>query len=337
MNINAYLNTLSSNCRTLPIVILHVTDGCNLRCITCSYRNALPNELSLPEIIRLAERLKDFGLRNIVFSGGEPLMRRDFPDICAAFAGKGIKQTLLTNGLLLDKRLPEIEQYFSEIIVSIDGPNDEVHNGIRGIDTFGLIVKGVKKAIGLSGKRTVSVRTVIQKKNFRYIMDMVKFARLVGVSRISFLAADVFSDSFGRHARGLVASSKEIMLDEEETHEFRTIVERMSSECAEDFQTRLISESPEKLYHLVQYYEALIGKSPFPRNHCNAPMVSTVITSTGMLQPCFFLPPFANIRDGEIQSLLNRESIRSVRQQVAVGIVLVGDSAHAGVLVYAAR
>jgi MoaA/NifB/PqqE/SkfB family radical SAM enzyme len=243
-------------------------------------------------------------------------MRRDFPDICAAFAGKGIKQTLLTNGLLLDKRLPEIEQYFSEIIVSIDGPNDEVHNGIRGIDSFGLIVKGVKKAIGLSGKRTVSVRTVIQKKNFRYIMDMVKFARLVGVSRISFLAADVFSDSFGRHARGLVASSKEIMLDEEETHEFRTIVERMSSECAEDFQTRLISESPEKLYHLVQYYEALIGKSPFPRNHCNAPMVSTVITSTGMLQPCFFLPPFANIRDGEIQSLLNRESIRSVRQQV---------------------
>jgi MoaA/NifB/PqqE/SkfB family radical SAM enzyme len=183
MNINALLNTLSSRCRTLPIVILHVTEACNLRCITCSYRSARPNELSLSEIIHLADGLKDFGLRHIVYSGGEPLMRRDLPDICAAFARNGVKQSLLTNGLLLDKRLPEIDQYFSEIIVSIDGPNDKVDSGIRGVDSFELIVKGVKKAIGFPGKRSVSVRTVIQKKNFRYILCHYPFTYLVYILR----------------------------------------------------------------------------------------------------------------------------------------------------------
>lgn len=316
MNINALLNTLSSSCRTLPIVILYVTEGCNLRCMTCSYRNALPNELSLSEIIDLADGLKDFGLRHIIYSGGEPLMRRDFPDICVAFSRNGIKQTLLTNGLMLEKRFSEIEQHFSEIIISLDGPNDEIHNGIRGVDSFGSIVKGVKKAIELRGKGFISFRTVIQKRNFRYIIDMVKFAKATGVGRISFLAADILSDSFGRDTRGTVAPKEAIMLDEEETHEFRAIAERMKTECAEDFQTRFISESHEKLLHIVQYYEALIRKAPFPRNLCNAPMVSTVITSIGMLQPCFFLPPFANMRDGDMQSLLNREDIRSTRQQV---------------------
>lgn len=317
MNVNALINTISSSCRALPIVILYVTEGCNLRCITCSYRKPLPNELSLSEIVQLANALRDFGLRHIVYSGGEPLLRRDFPDICAAFAGIGVKQSLLTNGLLLERRLPEIERYFSEIIVSLDGPNDQVHDSIRGIDAFGTIVNGVKKAVGLSGKRSISIRTVIQKQNFRHIIDMVKFAKLMGVGRISFLAADVLSDSFGRDTRGPAASNENIVLSDEETHEFRKIVERMKTECAEDFQSRLISESHEKLLNLVQYYEALTGKAPFPRNLCNAPMASAVITSTGLLQPCFFLPHFANIRDGGLRALLNRDEIRFTRRQVS--------------------
>src|SRR5258706_13493155 len=105
MNIKAFLNTVSDRAKTLPIVILYVTEECNLKCITCSYRNAMPGELTLDEIKSLAAELKNLGLRHIVYSGGEPLLRRDFPEICEAFASPGVKQSMLTNGLLLEKRI----------------------------------------------------------------------------------------------------------------------------------------------------------------------------------------------------------------------------------------
>src|SRR5207302_8258574 len=130
MNFKAWLNTLAASSHTLPIVILYVTEGCNLRCCMCSYRKARPDELSIIEIERLACTLADYGLRHIVFSGGEPLLRRDFPAICKIFSQYGVQETLLTNGLLLDKRLHEIRTFLTEIIVSLDGATAGTHDTI---------------------------------------------------------------------------------------------------------------------------------------------------------------------------------------------------------------
>jgi MoaA/NifB/PqqE/SkfB family radical SAM enzyme len=316
MNIKALLNTLSSHSHTLPIVILYVTEGCNLQCITCSYREPTPNELSLKEITELAKRLKEYGLRHIVFSGGEPLLRRDLPQICNIFGDLGVKQTLLTNGLLLEKRLPEVQKYLSEIIVSIDGPDEKTHNAIRGVKSFEQIVKGVRRVVDSSDRQPVSIRTVLQKRNFSKVTEMVDFAKSLRVDRISFLSADVRSNSFGRDTRGTVAPDGSIVLTEAETNEFRSVVNRMVSEYGDEFEVGYISESPAKMYHIVQYYEAIIGKAPFPRNFCNAPMISAVITSTGEILPCFFLPSFGNVRHGSIENLINNSTIRSTRRDV---------------------
>lgn len=317
MNFNAFLNTISSRSFTLPIVILYVTEGCNLRCITCSYREKLPNEVSLDEIRSLADSLVAYGLRTIVYSGGEPLMRRDFPQICQVFKDRSVNQTLLTNGLLLEKRFDEIRGFFSEIIVSIDGANAETHNTIRGLESLDQIVKGIERWIGSSPRPSLSIRTVIQKKNFRQTIAMVQFARSLRVDRISFLAADVLSDSFGRATRGSITSNESLMLTEEETLEFRHLIERMTTECSGgEFASGFISDSPEKMFHIVQYFEALIGKAEFPRNYCNAPMVSAVISSTGDIQPCFFLPSYGNIRKEKVLDLVDGEIFRSVRRDV---------------------
>ncbi len=316
MNVKAFLNTVSSRAFSLPIVILYVTEGCNLQCITCSYRQALAGELTLEEIKDLAHSLARFGLKHIVYSGGEPLLRRDFPQICTVFGELGVKQSLLTNGLLLEKRLTELHGFFSEVIVSIDGPDQATHNDIRGIQSFNQILKGVTLATETKGFALVSIRTVIQKKNFRKIMEMVDFARSMNVDRISFLAADVLSQSFGRDRSGAVAPNTSIMLDEQETAEFRQIVEKMIARYKNEIENWFISESPGKLMHLVQYFEALTGGATFPRNICNAPTVSAVITSTGDVQPCYFLPSYSNVRSNEIPTLANSEHIRSVRRDV---------------------
>lgn len=317
MSIRALLNTIGTKCRTLPLVILYVTEGCNLRCISCSYRDPSPGELTLGEIAALARTLKNSGLRHIVYSGGEPLLRRDFPDICALFESPRIRQTLLTNGLLLEKRIAEAGGFLGEIIVSLDGPDGETHNAIRGIESYGQIVRGVRAAV--SRRATISVRTVIQKRNFMKLTAMVRSARDLGVSGISFLPADAGSQGFGRAARGTVVPGEELLLDGEEVTEFRSVISAAARECSAEFSSSFIAESPAKLMRIADYFDALNGKCEFPGTTCNAPMVSAVITSTGSILPCYFLPSFGSIRRSPLPGLLNGGAIRSTRRDVREG------------------
>lgn len=316
MNFKSFLNTRGFGAFTLPIVILYVTEGCNLKCLTCSYREALPGELSFNEIKELAFELKKLGLKHIVYSGGEPLFRRDFPEICKLFNSLNVNQTLLTNGLLLEKRAKEIYPYFKEIIVSIDGANPDTHNTIRGIKSFDQILKGINLLRNLPGTKEISIRSVIQKKNFRELLQMVELAKSLNVNRISFLAADVTSDAFGRDTRGEVTLKSNLILNEEETAELRILINEMTKKYKDEFEQKLISESPSKMFHIAEYFEALNGKREFPQNICNAPDVSAVITSTGEIQPCFFIPSYGNIRKQAVKKLLNNTVIKSIRKSV---------------------
>ncbi len=316
LNYKAYLNTITNRCWTLPIVILYVTEGCNLRCQMCSYRTPLPNELSLDEIQKLAGELLGFGLKHIVFSGGEPLLRKDFPEICQIFARMNVNQTLLTNGLLLAKRYSEIQSHFHEIIVSLDGASADIQNSIRGVDSFGTILQGVEKVVSSTQRPLISFRIVIQKSNFRQMPLMIELARTLKIDRISFLAVDVRSVAYGRLETGETFSESTVSLNQDECSEFEEIVKRLSFDYQKHFQSGFISESPEKLHHLAQYFRALLGETEFPRNNCNAPNVSAVITSAGDVLPCYFLPKYGNIREKEIRTIVNSDSIYQTRQQV---------------------
>jgi MoaA/NifB/PqqE/SkfB family radical SAM enzyme len=145
---------------------------------------------------------------------------------------------------------------------------------------------------------------------------MVEFAKTVGADRISFLAADVSSDAFHRDGAGLVAGRGDIMLNADETIEFKALINEFVSKYQIEIKNRFVSENPGKLFHLVQYFEAHAGTAEFPANVCNAPMMSAVITSTGELLPCFFLPPVENIRSDSIDKLLNNVAFQNTRRNV---------------------
>lgn len=316
MNYRAFLNTVGTRAHSLPIVILYVTAGCNLRCITCSYRDPLPNELTLDEYREIFSQLEHYGLRRVVYSGGEPMLRRDLPEICKIARKTGAKQSLLTNGLLLEKRAKELLPFMDEIIVSLDGPDAETHNSIRGLNSFDQIVRGVELVMGHSGRPSISFRCVVQRKNFRKLDEMVELGKRLGIDRISFLAADVQTDAFHREQAGHAAPTGEILLDPNECSEFRTSVMAFFEKRKQEFASHFIAESPKKIMHLVEYFEAHQGIAPFPRNECNAPSVSMVIKSTGDVLPCYFLPSYGSLRTHHLSSLLNKPDIVTIRSDV---------------------
>jgi len=90
-----------------PVVFWNITYLCNLRCAHC-YINAGPEprreELSRDDLLRVAREIADLGLPLVIFSGGEPLMRRDFWDVAQELSGRDRpKLALSTNGTLITR------------------------------------------------------------------------------------------------------------------------------------------------------------------------------------------------------------------------------------------
>jgi len=281
----------------------------------CSYRDRLPKELSVEEISGLADGLFEFGLKRIVYSGGEPLLRRDLPKICEIFQRGSIKQTLLTNGILLKHRIHQIADFIDEVIVSLDGATAPVQNAIRGVDSFSKVVEAIPLLKQVNPKITVSIRSVLQKKNFFEIPELVNLGLRLDVDRVSFLAVDIFSEAFGR-SRATRDNRGSLMLNADEVRELRRIIHRLSVERADLFEAGFLSESPDRLMQIADYFEAFLNGEAYPPLPCNAPMVSAVITSTGEFLPCYFLPSVGNIRERSIRDLVNCKAMLSTRSSV---------------------
>lgn len=191
MNFKAFLNTIGSTARTLPIVILYVTESCNLKCITCSYREALPGELSLDEIKGLASELNRLGLRHIVYSGGEPLLRRDLFQVLAQADTSPLKRIILqTNGLLIKKLHQEInESPITHVCVSMDGlkeTNDQIR-GIRGYFDLGL------EGIRLLRDKKMAISVTMNRISARELERLAEVAKNAGAEvEVNILSRNLF-------------------------------------------------------------------------------------------------------------------------------------------------
>lgn len=98
--------------------ILELTPRCNLRCRMCYIRMS-PEEMAprgrertLAEWLAIAEELRNAGVVFLLLTGGEPLLRPDFPQLYRALAGMGFSISLNTNGTLMND---EIAALFREL------------------------------------------------------------------------------------------------------------------------------------------------------------------------------------------------------------------------------
>jgi len=115
-------------------VVWEITFACNMRCIHCgtSAGKQRVNELTTQESLALIDELMDLGCEHFTLSGGEPLMRKDWPQLASRMTSRGAIVSLITNGLLVnDKTLDDLKASGVEGTgVSLDGC-EKTHNYIR--------------------------------------------------------------------------------------------------------------------------------------------------------------------------------------------------------------
>lgn len=127
---------------------------CNLRCthcfISCAPENHTLEFLELDTVLTLLDESVEWGVKEYYVTGGEPFMHKQLPEMLEAMLALG-PATVLTNATLMRDRVLErlaraerASRYSLEIRVSIDGPDAETNDPIRGEGTFLAAMNGVR-------------------------------------------------------------------------------------------------------------------------------------------------------------------------------------------------
>ncbi|MEG1979723.1 MAG: radical SAM protein [Victivallaceae bacterium] len=130
------------------IAELYLTEQCNLNCRYCYVDHKSPNVgLSSTEWIAVLDELAAMRVCSVLFSGGEPLLRKDFVTLLQAAVERRMRFSLTTNGTLLTADLLEhllpFKQRCDNIQISVDGP-EYIHDLARGRGAFAAMVHGVR-------------------------------------------------------------------------------------------------------------------------------------------------------------------------------------------------
>jgi radical SAM protein len=162
-----------------------VTRACAFACVHCranAHHMRDPNELTTAEGFRLLERFKAFGSPIIVFTGGDPMMRRDLFDLIGHATKLGLRASLTPTATALPtvERLQQaMDAGVRRIALSLDAPSPEVHDAFRQVpgswERTMQILRNAQ-AVGLSAQ----INTTVTQLNVQLLPDMVKFVEAVG-------------------------------------------------------------------------------------------------------------------------------------------------------------
>ncbi len=172
-----------------PVVVWNMTRQCNLKCVHC-YAQAkvspTENELTTAEGKALIDDLSAFGAPVMLFSGGEPLMRPDLPELARYAVSKGLRAVISTNGTLItrEKARDFKEIGLSYVGISLDGLK-EVNDRFRGVEgAFDQALEGIRNCREAGIK--VGLRFTVNKRNADQVGPIFDLLEEENIPRVCF-------------------------------------------------------------------------------------------------------------------------------------------------------
>lgn len=289
-------------------VMISPTDRCNLNCEMCWRQEKGENEefaagMDLNLIKAVINSCRDLKVEKIDFTGGgEPFLRNDIFDMLQT--ASDLTTTLTTNGTLLNET--KIKQLLSaevdEICFSIDSPQQETNDLLRGKGVWQRSINSIKALKKLKKKREVekprlTISTVINRRNLSQLPALVDFASELKVEGVNFSPLNVWDSN-----RHLTVKKKPDKVEQ--------ILKRAQERAREN-------EVDSNLQTLIEY-----GLSEHePPDFCFAPWEMLFINASGEVMVCCTLATFhqniiGNIQDKSLEELWNCDKMRQFRQRM---------------------
>ena len=269
--------SLKDNCgRPLLNLRISITQRCNNQCIYCHREgevqsaNRSAEKITAEEIVRIAKIAIGLGISRVKLTGGEPLMRKDLPEIIAGIAAlPGLRDlSLTTNGLLLGGGMAKKlrENGLRRVNISLPSLNSETYQKLSGGKLEDALA-GVSSAIE-AGFCPVKLNMVVLKDvNVNDVPEMINYAGRNGIvlQLIELDPINVSGKYYSAHHRSL--DEQEVILKEK----------AVTVEKRPFMHNRLIYHLPNATVEVVKPIE----NSDFCM-HCTRMRV----TSDGKLKPC---------------------------------------------------
>ena len=300
------------------LVVWNFTYKCNLKCKHCYSNSGIDPkmELSTEEAMKIVDQLADFGITSLAFSGGEPLMRKDFFDVARYAVESGLYVSLATNGTLLTEenaiKLKETGVHYVE--VSVDGANAKTHDFFRGKDgAFEQTLQGLKNC--MDKKICTCIAITGTKNNLKEIPAVLEMAENIGIDRFTLF-------NFIPTGRG-----KEIIDCDPSPQEREEILRFLNEKLSEDHKIAILSTTPqlarvalqcsvkeEVMLPLAHMEAAKVSKRARALadfiGGCGAGRLYCAISPEGKVQPCVFMPLIiGDLKTEKIEDIWSNSSI----------------------------
>jgi radical SAM protein with 4Fe4S-binding SPASM domain len=279
-----------------PIVIgFELTLACNLRCMHCAssagYRRR--NELSLDEVLNVCDQFPDLLVQEVDFTGGEPLLHKDW-DTIANYLGKlNIDVRMVSNGVLLEENIGRLlDAGIATVGVSLDGL-EATHDRIRARPgLFRQIISGVEAAFAAG--LPIAVLTAVNNHNVGELPEMYTFLQRLGVRH--WQVQPIFSRGRARETELNLSESAFLELGE-------FVHSRLTGSCGADGFTMMPADG-------IGYFTELDTRERAWEG-CVAGMSSCGITADGKIKGCLSLPDDlveGDLRERDLWSIWHDEA-----------------------------
>jgi MoaA/NifB/PqqE/SkfB family radical SAM enzyme len=268
-----------------PSATFELTAFCTLSCPMCFVRidkkqaEAMGGRLrSAEEWIDMAKQFRDQGGLFLLLTGGEPMMRPDFPEIYEELSKMGLFITLFTNATTVDDRMLSVLKKRPPAMVGMTlyGSSEETYRKFGGSEnSFQKVLDGFDRLLTIPNL-PIEVKFNACSENYRDFK---------GVYELAARRKKLISLDFGECApvRGACSRARELRLTGEQHKEVREILRDISGPMKEAYQELYKTRVPED-------NEVRSGEKPESAGErhltCRGGKISVYITGDGKMVPC---------------------------------------------------
>jgi radical SAM protein with 4Fe4S-binding SPASM domain len=266
-----------------------LTLACNLRCEHCgsSAGTVRDKELTTEEALAICKQLPQLLVQEVDFTGGEPMVRKDWPIIASQLIRVGTPVNIISNGLAIDRdnALLAKKTGISHIGISLDGL-EQSHDKMRGHKGLFQKIIGALEILN-SVDIPTTVLTTVTERNVHELLALRELLISLGVTQ--WRLQPLFQ--FGR-----VKDFPDLALSEKTYLAVGTFMKEIVSK--KDSMHVLAADS-------CGYFSDLDFRDP-TWHGCNAGIVTCGITSDGKIKGCLSLP------DNMVEGDLRKEDLWSI-------------------------
>jgi cyclic pyranopterin phosphate synthase len=170
--------------RPIKGIRISLTQRCNLNCFYCHHEGeaGVKEEMDAEEVLRIVKVAFSLGIRRVKYTGGEPLLRADLPEIIRRTVLQGMEDTAITtNGSLLKGQASALHSAgLRRLNLSMPSIKPKVYATLTG-GRLSEAMEGASEAAGLGIEIKVNV-VVMKRVNADEVEEFIRFARSLGGS-----------------------------------------------------------------------------------------------------------------------------------------------------------